>query len=260
MSDVHVQLSAEDLTNDELNLLRAIHLWTRVGVVDASTGQRTKVSPVPWYLVCLTAATWRNERDVKVALSALRDDGLIEHGLHYLNGVFVLPDGKTIKVRHKVLGRERIAWSARIELPGGEPNLLSQMDIGTHPNSWILTAKGKKVLRDSPETTRGGGGPEGDTTTEVRRVTQIQAATKPTAIEAPPVDSETEAVILALRKHYPTLLDQTALAVDAKLSRHTVGERLRELEASGFVCRPRGERKGYLLTARGLDLYARLVT
>jgi hypothetical protein len=61
-------------------------------------------------------------------------------------------------------------------------------------------------------------------------------------------------IVSALAESHPVAMDQYALGVACRLSRRTIGPRLKALRELKLVEQPHGERAGHVLTDRGLDL------
>jgi hypothetical protein len=69
-------------------------------------------------------------------------------------------------------------------------------------------------------------------------------------------DGDDLKILNALLKRDPRALIEQDIAVNAGLSRPTVGRRLQELRRRGLVTRPRGKKKANVLTPLGLKVLA----
>jgi hypothetical protein len=82
--------------------------------------------------------------------------------------------------------------------------------------------------------------------------------------ETPPaaVSKPGELILAALLKHYPKLqtIEQIYDEVKGNVSERTIGPELTKLIADGLAYRPRGKRKGAMLTSNGKALAEKLST
>jgi hypothetical protein len=74
----------------------------------------------------------------------------------------------------------------------------------------------------------------------------------------PAVDGDDIKILAQLCKAAPRLLNNYALESETRISRKTVGTRLKRLIEAGLAHRPKGDRKGAAITQKGIDLLAKL--